>query len=291
MLSLLLLFAAQTPTNVQIYSPAVDALIADRAKLAPGELIRRLEVLADEGDLSAAEVLGEFAQHGGLGVTVNPTTACDWYARAAGERADSTHNLALCFETGSGRPHDPARARSRYAVAAAQGWIQAKCALGTMLVRGLGGPVDAPRGVALCREAAEAGNAHAQTDYGIFLLEGKIVPKDAVAARRWLTAAAEQKQANAAFLVAQIHWYGDGTPFDRAAAERWWRVAYDGGRKDAAIHVAQAIYKEISPDGNVVNRARIPEWMEWLRIAAAEDPDPTRRAKWQEIVKSLEKGD
>ena len=291
MLSLLLLFAAQTPTNVQIYSPAVDALIADRAKLAPGELIRRLEVLADEGDLSAAEVLGEFAQHGGLGVTVNPTTACDWYARAAGERADSTHNLALCFETGSGRPHDPARARSLYAVAAAKGWIQAKCALGTMLVRGLGGPVDAPRGVALCREAAEAGNAHAQTDYGIFLLEGKIVPKDAVAARRWLTAAAEQKQANAAFLVAQIHWYGDGTPFDRAAAERWWRVAYDGGRKDAAIHVAQAIYKEISPDGNVVNRARIPEWMEWLRIAAAEDPDPTRRAKWQEIVKSLEKGD
>lgn len=291
MLSLLLLFAAQTPTNVQIYSPAVDALIADRAKLAPEELIRRLEVLADEGDLSAAEVLGEFAQHGGFGVTVNPTTACDWYARAAGERADSTHNLALCFETGSGRPHDPARARSLYAVAAAKGWIQAKCALGTMLVRGLGGPVDAPRGVALCREAAEAGNAHAQTDYGIFLLEGKIVPKDAVAARRWLTAAAEQKQANAAFLVAQIHWYGDGTPFDRAAAERWWRVAYDGGRKDAAIHVAQAIYKEISPDGNVVNRARIPEWIEWLRIAAAEDPDPARRAKWQEIVKSLEKGD
>lgn len=291
MLSLLLLFAVQTPTNVQTYSPAVDALIADRAKLAPGEFIRRLEVLANEGDLSAAEALGEFAQHGGLGVAVNPTTACDWYERAAGERADSTHNLALCFETGSGRPHDPARARSLYAVAAAKGWIQAKCALGTMLVRGVGGPVDAPRGVALCREAAEAGNAHAQTDYGIFLLEGKIVPKDAVAARRWLTAAAEQKQANAAFLVAQIHWYGDGTPFDRATAERWWRVAYDGGRKDAAIHVAQAIYKEISPDGNVVNRARIPEWIEWLRTAAAEDPDPARRAKWQEIVKSLEKGD
>jgi TPR repeat protein len=112
-----------------------------------------------------------------------------------------------------------------------------------------------------------------------------------VEARRWLTMAAEQKQANAAFLVAQIHWFGDGTPHDRALAEHWWRVAYDGGRKDAAIHVAQAIFKQIAPDGEIADRARIPEWVQWLKTAAAEDPDPARRAQWQQSVDTLEKRD
>ncbi len=271
-------------------TPAVRALVDRRGSMSASAFARELEALAAT-DAVAAELLGEALMFGLLGLPVDVPRACGWFERGAGKRGDATHNLALCHERGEGRPKDLAHSRVLYAQAAELGWVQAKCALGNLLIAGRGGPVDAPRGVALCREAAEAGNAHAQADYGIFLLEGKIVPKDVVAARRWLTAAAEQKQANAAFLVAQIHWYGDGTPFDRAAAERWWRVAYDGGRKDAAIHVAQAIYKEISPDGKVVNRARVPEWVGWLRIAAAEDPDPARRAKWQEIVKSLEKGD
>lgn len=293
MLSLLLLLAGQTPTNIQIYSPAVDALIADRANLTPGEIVVRLEVLAHDGDLSAAEVLGEAAQHGGFGVTVDPARACDWYERAAGERADSTHNLALCFETGSGRPHDPARARSLYAVAAAKGWIQAKCALGTMLVRGVGGPVDAPRGVALCREAAEAGNAHAQTDYANYLLMGQGVPKDMVAARRWYTAAAEQNQPNAALVLGQIYWNGDGVAADPAAAERWWRVAHEHGRADAAGLMVQAVFKRMitTRDGKkVVDRSMLPEAVHWLRIAAEKEPDPARRATFGETLRTLTSG-
>lgn len=292
MISLLLLLAIQTPdaSAEPSITPAVRALLDRRGSMSASEFARQLETLA-ASDAVAAELLGEALMFGQLGLSVDAPRACNWFERGAGKRGDATHNLALCHERGAGRPKDLARSRALYAQAAGLGWVQAKCALGNLLIAGQGGPVDAPRGVALCREAAEAGNANAQADYGIFLLEGRIVSKDVVAARRWLTAAAEQKQANAAFLVAQIHWYGDGTPHDRAAAERWWRVAYDGGRKDAAIYVAQAIYREISPDGKVVNRARIPEWMDWLRIAAVEDPDPARRAKWQEIVKSLEKGD
>lgn len=290
MLSLLLLFAAQIPPNTQVYSPAVDALIADRANLAPGELIRQLEALASAGDMSAAEVLGEAAQHGAFGVTVNPTKACDWYDRAAPERADSTHNLALCFETGNGRPRDPARARSLYAVAAEKGWIQAKCALGTMLVRGLGGPVDAPRGVALCREAAEAGNAHAQTDYANYLLMGEGVPKDMVEARRWYTAAAQQNQPNAALVLGQIYWNGDGVAADPAAAERWWRVAHEYGRADAAGLMVQAVFKRMitTREGKkVVDRSMLPEAVHWLRIAAEKEPDRARRARFGDTLRTL----
>ncbi|HSX55738.1 MAG TPA: tetratricopeptide repeat protein, partial [Sphingomonas sp.] len=227
---------------------------------------------------------------GGLGLPVDPASACDWFERGAGKRGDATHNLALCYERGDGRPRDLARSRVLYQQAGTLGWVQAKCALGNLLILGQGGAVDAPRGVALCREAAETGNANAQADYGIFFLQGKIVPKDMAEARRWLTAAAEQKQANAAYLVAQIHWYGDGTPKDAAVAERWWRVAYDGGRKDAAIHVAQAISEQMPREGErITDLTRFPEWARWLRIAAAEDPDPAKRAKWKEAVESLEK--
>ncbi|RYY45752.1 MAG: sel1 repeat family protein [Sphingomonadales bacterium] len=290
MFSLLLLLATQTPTNVQTYSPAVDALIADRANLASGELIKRLEALANGGDLSAAEALGEFAQHGGSSLPRNPTKACDWYARAAGERADSTHNLALCFKTENGRPRDAARARTLYGVAAAKGWIQAKCALGTMLVRGLGGPADAPRGVALCREAAVAGNAHAQTDYANYLLMGEGVSKDVVEARRWYTAAAEQNQPNAALVLGQICWNGDGVVADYAAAERWWRVAHDHGRADAAGLIVQAVFRRMitTRDGKqVVDRSMLPEAVHWLRIAAEKEPDPARRATFAETLKAL----
>ena len=255
------------------------------------EFTRKLEALAAT-DAVAAELLGEALQRGGLGLPADPARACHWFERGAGKRGDATHNLARCHERGDGRPKDLARSRVLYEQAAALGWVQAKCALGNLLIGGQGGPADAMRGVALCREAAEAGNANAQADYGIFLLRGKVVPKDMVEARRWLTLAAEQKQANAAFLVAQIHWYGDGTPKDAATAERWWRGAYEGGRRDAAIHVAQAIFRQMAPDGKVIaDRGLIPEYMRWLRVAAAEDPDPAKRAEWKKMVEALEKRD
>lgn len=288
---MLLLIAAQTaqPPAEPTMTPAVRALLDQRASMPAGEFAQKLEALA-ASDTVAAELLGEGLMFGGLGLPVDHARACQWFERGAGKRGDATHNLALCFEQGNGRPKDLARSRVLYAQAADLGWVQAKCALGNLLIGGRGGPVDAARGVALCREAAEAGNANAQADYGAFLIEGKIVPKDMVEARRWLTAAAEQKQANAAFLVAQIHWYGDGTPKDASIAERWWRVAYDGGRKDAAIHVARAIHWQMSPDRETItDRSRIPEWMRWLKIAAAEDPDPAQRAAWKKIVDSLER--
>lgn len=290
MLPLLLLLVAQVAAAGQNYSPAVNALIADHARLAPGELARRLEVLANGGDTSAAEALGELSQQGALGVAANPELACDWYERASVERGDATHNLALCFETGKGRQQDLARARALYEAAAAKGWVQAKCALGTMLVSGRGGAADAARGVALCREAAEAGNAHAQTDYANYLLMGKAVPRDVVAARRWYTAAAEQNQPNAAFVLGQIYWKGDGVAADPAAAERWWRVAHEHGRADAAGLIVGAVFKRMitTRDGKqAIDRSMLPEAVQWLKIAAEKDPDPARRASFAETLKTL----
>jgi TPR repeat protein len=272
-------------------SPALHSLIDGRGAMSDPQFIERVTMLADGGDASAAEMLGELHRSGGFGMARDLPKACDWHERAAKERGDAAHNLALCFETGEGRTRDPARARLLYARADALGWIQARCALGTMLVHGRGGAADPAKGGALCRAAAEAGNANAQSDYAIFLLMGQLGPKDAVGARRWFTAAAEQGQANAAFLLGQMYWKGDGAPVDRAAAARWWKVAWDNGRKDAAALLSREVFNRMVPDGKTVDRSLLPEYLRWLRAAATEDPDPAERAKYAGILATLEGAD
>lgn len=289
LLALILLLPQAERANL---SPALETLIAARGTLSNPEFLRRTRALADGGDVSAAEMLGEIYRFGMFDVGPDLPKACDWHERAANSRGDAAHNLAMCFETGEGRTRDLARARTLYARADGLGWIQARCALGTMLVQGRGGAADPARGGALCRSAAEADNANAQADYGTFLLMGTIGPKDAAGARHWLTAAAEQRQANAAFLLGQMYWNGDGIPVDSAAAARWWKVAWDNGRKDAAALLARAVFKRMVPDGKTIaDRSLLPEYLRWLRAAAAEDPDPARRAEYADIVATLERAD
>lgn len=174
-------------------SPAVAAAVAARNDVSPEALVEQLSALADGGDMSANELLGEAYQFGKFGLTSDVGKACDYFARAAQERPDSAHNLATCFYDGRGLPRDLAKARALYLKASDRGFPKAHCALGNMLLAGEGGPQDVATGLRLCRKSAELGVADAQTDLGGYLLVGKYVGKDVVAARGWLQKAAEQK--------------------------------------------------------------------------------------------------
>jgi TPR repeat protein len=210
--------------------------------------------------------------------------------RIAARRGDAAHNLARCYETGSGLPADAGKAREWYGRATSLGYPKSSCALGNLMITGVGGPRDIAGGLALCKRAAETGNPDAQTDLGNYLITGTVVPKDAVQARKWYTLAANQNQANAAFVLAQIYWNGDGIAVDRDAAERWWKVAYDGGRKDAAGFISRAVFKRmlIMRDGKeAIDRSVLPDYATWLQRAAAEDPDPTKRKVFAESLAVL----
>ncbi|MBC9034395.1 sel1 repeat family protein [Sphingomonas sp. JC676] len=135
--------AQAAPDTGANLSRAMERLLKMRATLPAGEFVRQVETLALGGDASAAEMAGEGSQFGGIGWPIDAQKACDWFERAAAMRGDSAHNLALCHETGRGRPQDAARARLLYTQAISLGWIQAKCALGTMLVSGSGGRTSA----------------------------------------------------------------------------------------------------------------------------------------------------
>lgn len=286
MLIALLSLAAGSPQAVAISAP-VMALFAERSKLGDPALVAGLISLSGTGDVTATEALGELYLLGSGNIAQDRPKACGYFERTAGFRADGANNLALCYENGWGRSVDLSRARELYRIAADRGWVQAKCALGNLMIDGKGGPRQEAEGLALCKSAAEAGNANAQTDYANRLLLGQGTPRDVVAARLWYQRAAEQNQPNAAFVLAQINWNGDGTPTDASQAERWWRVAYQYGRKDAAIWVSNALFKRMAPDGRTITDHSLKaDWLRWLQIAAREDPDPAKRKDWERLLQA-----
>lgn len=271
-------------------SPEARAAYEQSKDDPPAEIVAALRAVADGGDRSATEFLGEIYGFGLFGVAENDRAACDLFETVAEHRPDSAHNFATCFYSGEGRQKDMSAAREWYARASEGGWPKAHCALGNMLVRGQGGEADVASGLELSRLAANFGDADAQTDLGGYLLVGQVTRKNAVAARVWLEKAAAQGQANAAFLLGQIHWNGDGTPRDRVAAGNRWREAYQAGRPDAAFWVLQAIVSVMTTRDAAdhgIDRAALPEAIAWAELASRHDPDASRREQAAELLREI----
>ncbi len=257
----------------------------------PEGFVQKLEELGDAGDLSALELLGEMHQLSLYGVTRDIRRACDYFERIGDQRADALHNMATCYFAGEGREKDWQRARALYRAAAEAGFIQSRCALGNMLVRGEGGPVDADVGIALCRSGAETGDANALTDLGGYLLMGQGIERDPIEARELLTKAAKQKQANACYLLGQVYQKGDGIEADQFTAKSWFECAHAGGRPDAAYQLMSTNFR-LGYRKNGEQVSLVPEWLaealKWAEVALETDPREERRETARELIPQLQ---
>ncbi|MBV7258555.1 tetratricopeptide repeat protein [Erythrobacter crassostreae] len=270
-------------------SKEVRAVIEQLDALPVEDAVSQLEALAQNGDDSALELLGEMFNEGLGGFPNDANRACDYFERQEGRRADGLHNYATCFYSGRGRDEDLARARSLYKKAAEAGWRMSFCAYGNMLVRGQGGPEDQAEGVRLCRMTSVAGDPDAQTDYGGYLLMGVGVDRDPVAARFVLEQAGVQEQPNAAFLLAQIYQKGDGVEADTHLSREWFERAYQWGRLDAAfqlgLNYARRGFRqegeEMFVESELMGRA-----VKWFEVAAERDPDAKTREQAKEMVEN-----
>ena len=281
----------QAPYTPQFTTETI-AVMEQMDSMELDALIASLDRLADTGDDSALEVLGEIFSFGLFGFDRDPVRACDYFERVGPRRADSLHNQATCYFAGEGREADHAKARLLYVAAAEAGWIMAYCAYGNMLVRGEGGPVDAARGVRLCQMTAAAGDADAQTDYGGYLLMGQGVARDPVAARFMLEQAAEQEQRNAAFLLGQIHAKGDGVPVDDAAAGDWFAKAYEWGRRGGAYQAGLAYARRgfrTEDESYAISPDLLTQAIEWFELAARHDPEAEVRAQAAQMIVNTQK--
>lgn len=267
--------AQETDVNADVRAAARQISAGDQA----GGL-RRLETLAEAGDLDAHNMLGElYAGFGG--VERDRPKSCGHFRAAREARPSATHNYGQCLWEGAFGQPDFVQARIWYQRAADGGFAQSKCALGNMLIAGDGGPVDAERGVALCRETAEAGDPNAQADMGDHHRMGRGVPQDYAEARRWYRLAAGQNQRNAAFNLGAMDWSGIGGPMDLAGAADWMEKAYAAGRRDAAFFAGQSYLRRAVPNAPAgpVDVELLAAAKPWLETAMREDPNEDRRAQ------------
>ncbi|MEM8724346.1 MAG: tetratricopeptide repeat protein [Pseudomonadota bacterium] len=280
----------------EFYVPAVSeetrAALTEAEGAPVEETIRKLETLAEQGDDSAFELLGEMF-NGGLGsFPRDAKRACDYFEQIGDRRADGLHNQATCYYAGDGRKRDLAKARELYLKAAEAGWRSSFCAYGNMLIAGEGGPTDQSEGVRLCRMSAVAGDPDAQTDYGGYLLMGVGVERDPVTARFMLEQAGVQKQRNAAFLLGQIYQKGDGVEASSEMSREWFERAYEWGRPGAAFEVAlnyarRGFRKE--GENMFANADLLRTAIQWFEIAAEQDPDPGKREQAIDLIENTKK--
>lgn len=274
------------------YSQEVASIFESGSSLTAETAVVALQTLAEQGDVSAIQALGEVHFFGFKSLERDLGKGCDYFEQVGDRRADSLHNLASCYWNGEGREQDYPKARELYVKAANAGWAMSFCAYGKMLIKGQGGPVDAEEGLRLCRITALRGDKDAQTDYGTFLLTGEGAERDPVTARFMLVQAAEQKQANAAFLLGQIHAKGDGTPVDNRVSGDWFAKAYEYGRRDAAEQVAISYMRRgyIRKEGDQieVRPELLRKAQDWYRTSIGLlRPDSERIAEFENVIASL----
>lgn len=289
------LIAQLTAVPEEFYQPEVSdevrVIVNDIDGTATEEQVNAILSLSEVGDDSATQLLGEMYLLGALGAQPNAELGCSFFEQLGSRRPLGLHNLATCYQFGNGREKDLAKARDLFRRAAEGGSRMSYCAYGNMLIAGEGGPKDETEGLRLCRMTAVAGDRDAQTDYGGYLLMGVGGERDPVTARFILEEAAAQEQRNAAFLLGQIYQKGDGVETDYAQSGEWFEKAYRWGRKDAAMQAAmQLVRRGYSQNGDSISVTPelLRQAIDWLEVAAAEDPNPAQREDAASLISNLE---
>merc|ERR1711988_2045408 len=126
--------------------------------------------------------------------------AVNWF-ELAGDHPPALDALGFAYETGQGKPKDPAQAFALYVVSANGGWSQAQFHLGNCYSRGVGTEKDEEAAASWFRKAADQGHASAAYNMGLRLYSGKGVAEDKAGAVEMFREAAEAGHTGAMYNV------------------------------------------------------------------------------------------
>lgn len=151
--------------------------------------------LSDEGDVTAAWILGAVHFNGWITEDENPDyEKAALYLRQAAERGhcEARNLLAHLLFFGWGIEKDEAEARRWYELAAEQGDDNAQCDLAYLYETGDGGETDLDKSVKWLSRSADHGNAEAQYRLGLANLTGQGTEQNAVMGFFWLVKSSAQ---------------------------------------------------------------------------------------------------
>jgi TPR repeat protein len=172
---------------------------------------------------------------------------------AGAGHAEAEYKLAVCYQKGTGVPHDNAKAFALMRQSAEQGYAPAEGQLGYYYGIGLGVTNDPVQALNWYRKAADQGNAAAQFGMGNIYSTGRGVTRDMDQAIRWWRKAADQNYAKAQYTLGELYLYGDhGSPtnyvnYDEAA--KWFRQAAGQGDPKAMNNLGMMYdYNYVKPN-------------------------------------------
>jgi hypothetical protein len=153
---------------------------------------------AEMGDANSQCAIGEYYDHGTLGVTQNAAEAVKWFRKAAEQgNAEAEDGLGVCYRDGLGLPKDSAVAIKWFRKAAEQGFAEAQVNLGSCYAKGEGIGKNDLEATRWYRKAANQGEADGQAALGARYSFGNGVPIDYVEGYKWLNLASAQGVAGA----------------------------------------------------------------------------------------------
>ena len=281
---------AQTWTGAPAPSPELQAAMtkADAGDPKP------LTAMADAGNADAQYYAGAMYIFGRGTIAKDPVRGCAYEQKASASRADATHLLAQCYQTGAGGAQDRVKAEAAYTRAAAMGFPKSKCALGQMLMTE---PAQAARGLALCQEAAKAGDADAQSAVGDAYFNGAGAPRDRAQARKWYEMAAKQNDLDSMRKLGAMYASGDGGKKDAKKALQLWMAGEKAGDPLAPILVADQLFSNMTGGrkpgpGQYKFKGGVPTGdigviEDWYKEAAKVDPRPDVKTRADYALKIL----
>ncbi len=267
-----------------------------------GQYLTALELAreaAERGEPQAHMLIGRIYQQG-LGVTVDPVLAAQWYRRGAelgdlesmfafalmlaeGEgiqknragaaqmfeeaavrgHALANYNLALLFLTGDGKPANPHRAAAHLEFAAEAGVAVAQFDLATLYATGTGVEPSAFKASEWLRRAAEAGHTDAEVEYAVWLFQGRGVPVSQSAGVMYFRSAAQKGSAVAQNRLARCYAHGAGVQANAVQAAKWHLIAKASGLADKQL---DDLTSKLSRSDRAKAQQEADEWIERSRL-------------------------
>jgi TPR repeat protein len=162
------------------------------------EETRRMQRLAEEGNVRAMFNLGVMYEKGQGGLRIDNTQARYWYEKAAKSGdVNAQYNLGLMHAHGRGTPKSTQDAIFWFRKAADAGDPGAQYNLAVMYDQGLDGERSRLEATDWFKRSAERGHAKAQYSLAVMYANGQGVPQDPVEAYKWMNLAADQGLAEA----------------------------------------------------------------------------------------------
>ena len=214
------------------------------------DLLQYYEFLAEKGDLSAQQGLGQLYLQGGKYVDVDYEKALHYLTLAAEQASGQAYSyLGKMYMQGTdATPQDNETALSYFKKAAARSSPGGYYGLAYANYYGFGTPIDYSKAFTYAQQAAEEGSSDAQLMLGIMYYNGHGAEQDYRAALKYFHLASQSANLMAVYNLAFMHATGVGSIRSCAIAVELFKTVAERGKWGRLFMEAYHFYRNGKPE-------------------------------------------